>query len=145
MDQQTETAFPPHGQFKIYLEGRILVTEVSGPWNVELVRQWGAAVRPYSLQLMHGGPWAGLAIIKKSMLSTPEGMEELGRITANGVTTFACIANVVVATPDVAGRGVVESAFKRIYEGVCAYAFFDEADEARQWLHELLGKQTGMN
>ena len=143
MDVQTESHFPPHGKFRIYREGRILVTEVQGPWNVELVRQWGAAVRPYSLQLMHGGPWAGLAIISGSMLSTPEGMEELARITANGAKTFACIANVVVAAPGVAGRGVVESAFQRIYEGVCAYAFFNEVDEARQWLRELLAEQTG--
>ena len=140
---EIETTFPPHGQFNIYLDGRILVTEVHGPWNVELVRRWAAAVRPYSLQLMPGGPWAGLALIRGSMLSTPEGMEALADVTANGVQHFGCIANIVVAAADVAGRGVIETQFKRIYEGVCAYGFFYEMTEAREWLHALLASRDG--
>ncbi|MCH8620731.1 hypothetical protein [Undibacterium sp. TS12] len=144
MKEQAEidSAFPPHGQFRLYLDGRILVTEVQGPWNVELVRRWAAEVRPYSLQLMPDGPWAGLALIKGSMLSTPEGMEVLAEITANGAQNLGCVANVVVAAADVAGRGVIESQFQRIYEGVCAYGFFYEIDEARRWLNALLASLT---
>lgn len=133
-----ENVFPPHGQFRIYRDDRILVTEVQGPWNVELVRQWAFALSPYVLQLKNGGPWAGLALIKGSMLSTPDGMEALGRVTVDGAKNYGCIANVIVASSDVAGRGVIESQFQRIYEGVCDYAFFDDLDEAKKWLITLL-------
>ncbi|MES2103288.1 MAG: hypothetical protein V4634_04660 [Pseudomonadota bacterium] len=130
--------FTPHGQFRLHAEGRIVVSEVTGPWNVELVQNWATEVRPYSLQMQPGGPWGGIAIIRESMLCTPDAMDALGKIVAYGVENFGCIAQVVVASPDVAGRGVVEPAFQRIYEGVCAYNFFYEYEEARDWLNRLI-------
>lgn len=132
------STFPPHGHFDIRVDGRIVVTEVDGPWNVQLVRNWIEATVPYCHAMAKGGPWAGIAIVRGSMLCTPEAMALLGRAVANGVKHYNCVAHVVVAAPHVEGRGIVEPAFRQIYEGVCAYHFFDEYAEAKHWTEQLL-------
>jgi hypothetical protein len=72
------------------------------------------------------------------MLCTPEAMQALSVIVKNGVAHFGCIAQAIVAAPDVAGRGVVEPAFRRVYDGICAYHFFDSYAPAKQWMDEVL-------
>jgi hypothetical protein len=132
--------FSPHGQFDIRLDGRAFVTEVEGPWNVQLVRRWIEATMPYCQELVKGGPWGGIAIVSRSMLCTPDALAELGRAVAYSVKHFNCVAHIMVAAPDVEGRGIIEPAFRQIYEGVCAYQFFNHYADAKLWLDQLLAK-----
>jgi hypothetical protein len=45
----------PHGIFNIHVEGQILITTVTGPWNVELVEQWRDLTKPYIKALARTG------------------------------------------------------------------------------------------
>jgi hypothetical protein len=131
--------FAPHGQFSLHRDGSILVTTLRGPWNIELVQLWAKAALPYSVEMQAtGSPWGGVAIITDSMLCTPEAMLALRKIVAFGVQTLGCISQVVVAAPGVTGRGIVESAFQQVYEGLCLSNFFDDYESAREWTYSQI-------
>ncbi len=129
---------PAHGDFSLRIDGRVLVTEVRGPWNAELIHLWAKAALHPSEEMHKLGAWGGIAIITESMLSTPEALEQLAKVVRYGVQNLGCIAQVVVAAPDVLGRGIVEAGFVRIYEGLCAYNFFDDYASAKAWLDALI-------
>lgn len=126
-------SFLPHGEFGLYRDGHILVTTVRGPWNAELVQLWATTAYPYSIEMQADGAWGGIAIITESMLGTPDAMLALRKAVSYGVQKLGCISYVVVAAPDVDGRGVVESAFKRVFEGLCVSNFFDDYESAKAW------------
>jgi hypothetical protein len=126
-------AFQPHGEFSLHIDGRILVTTMRGPWNAELVQLWAKAAHPYSIDMQAGGAWGGIAVITESMLGTPDGMHALRKAVSYGVQHLGCISQVVVAAPEVAGRGLVEGAFQRVYEGLCVSNFFDDYESAKTW------------
>jgi CO dehydrogenase/acetyl-CoA synthase beta subunit len=79
------------------------------------------------------GTWGGIAIISDSMLATPEAMDALKKAVSYAVTRLGCISQVVVAAPEVAGRGIVEASFERVYQGLCLYNFFDDYASAKAW------------
>lgn len=125
--------FPAHGSFSLYRDGDIVVSHVRGPWNEELVIQWAKAVRPYSLEMQKLGVWGGVAVITNSMLGTPEAMQLLEKVVDYGVKNLGCLFQAVVAAPEVEGRGIVDGAFQRIYEGRCLWRFFDDVESAKIW------------
>lgn len=125
--------FPPHGKYSLYRDGQVLVTEVVGPWNLELVQEWARSAIPFSIEMQEEGPWAGIAIMSESMLATPDAMAALRKVVAASVEQFNCIAHIVVAAPGVAGKGVVEPAFEKVYEGLCLSGFFDDYESAKKW------------
>ena len=125
--------FPSHGKYSLHRDGQVLVTEVVGPWNLELVQEWARSAIPFSIEMQEEGPWAGIAIMSESMLATPDAMAALRKVVAASVEQFNCIAHIVVAAPGVAGKGVVEGAFQKVYEGLCLSGFFDDYSSAKDW------------
>lgn len=125
--------FPSHGKYSLYRDGQVLVTEVVGPWNLELVQEWARSAIPFSIEMQEEGPWAGIAIMSESMLATPDAMTALRKVVAASIEQFNCIAHIVVAAPGVAGKGVVEPAFEKVYEGLCLSGFFDDYESAKKW------------
>jgi hypothetical protein len=134
--------FVPHGEFSNYIQGRIVVTVVRGPWNAELIKVWSADVYQYGIKLKEQGPWGGIAIITESMLCTPEAMDTLRKAVRFGVEKLGCISQVVVASSDVAGRGLVEPTFRRAYEGLCVSNFFDDFASAKIWTDQQIDLYT---
>lgn len=130
--------FPPHGKYKIYCDDQLLVSEVVGPWNIEFIRDWSMASIPLCEELKEKGPWIAVAIISGSMLATPEAMDALRKVIQNSVQYYGCIAHVLVAGADVAGRGIVEWAFKKSYGDLSQAALFDDYESAKQWSLALL-------
>ena len=59
----TSPHFRIHGDFSWYVEGRLLITDVTGPWNKELVESWAATLHPSALALSRTGPHVGIAHI----------------------------------------------------------------------------------
>lgn len=136
------SAFRPHGKFTTRVEGRLIVSEVTGPWNKELVDYWGTRCLPDAKALAATGPWVGIAVIRESMLCPPDAMESLRRIAHHSGAKLNCIAHVMVADASVDGRDFLESAFARIYQGAVEHAIFYTYDEARAWSLALLASKA---
>jgi hypothetical protein len=133
------SAFRPHGTFSTHVEGRLMVSEITGPWNKELVEYWGRHCYPQARLLSDAGPYVGIAVIRESMLCPPDAMEALRKIVRYSATRLHCIAHVIVADASVDGRDFLEPVFARIYAGVVEHAIFYGLDEARAWSLALLG------
>jgi hypothetical protein len=130
--------FRPHGEFHTHLDGRIVVTEVTGPWNKELVESWARHIYPYVKQLNADGPHVGLGIIRESMLCPPDAMEALARAVRYGVTKLHSIGEFIVVDKSVEGHGLVEPVYERIYQGLVPFQFYDNIEEARARADEVL-------
>ncbi len=127
------SAFRPHGRFSTRVEGQLLVSEITGPWNKELVEYWGQYCYPSALRLSEAGPYIGIAHIRESMLCPADAIETLRHIAYLSATRLRCLANVIVADAGVDGRDFLEPVFARAFEGVIDHAIFYDMDAARAW------------
>jgi hypothetical protein len=134
------SSFRPHGAFHTRVEGRLIISQVTGPWNKELVCYWGQRCLPEATVLAASGPWVGIAVIAESMLCPPDALAMLRRIAGHSATHLRCIAHVIVAGPEVDGRDFLEPMFARVYEGLVEHAIFYTFEEARAWSLALLAR-----
>lgn len=130
--------FRPHGKFKIWTEGALLLTEVVGPWNRELVLQWQKQALVVAKELGQRMPYVGITIVRESILCPADAMEAIGQATSYALARLHCLANVIVAEPDVVGRDVVQFA----YEKIEVNHYFDDVEVAKKWALALLAEQA---
>ena len=115
-----------------------MITEITGPWNKELVEHWALNANPVARGM---GAHVGIAVISGSMLCTPEALKVLRHAARHAATALSCVAHVIVAGREVEGRDFVESSFIRSYDGVLPLAIFYTLDEARAWALARLAEQ----
>lgn len=132
--------FVPHGQFDAYVEGRLVISQVTGPWNKELVDEWARALHPMAKAIGADGPHAGIAIIHGSMLCPPDALESLRKVVAYSVRHMGNIAHVIVADSTVEGRKLLEPLFAKLYEGLVPYRMFETLPPAKEWANALLSE-----
>ncbi|MES2298585.1 MAG: hypothetical protein V4582_16185 [Pseudomonadota bacterium] len=130
--------FRQHGHFHSYIEGRFLITEVTGPWNKELVESWAAHIYPLAKELATDGPHVGIAIIHKSILCPPDAFDALQRAVIYGVKHLSSIGQIIVADDSVDGRNILQSTFARLYAGHTPHWYCRTLDEAKGHAQELL-------
>ena len=126
--------FAAHGECRVSIEGRLLVTRVTGPWNRELVELWAADSLQGAQQLCIQQRWAMLAIVSQSMLSTADAVVALGKAIRQLIAQSSPMASVYVAAPGTEGRGMVNSGLERMHHGMVPVRFFDSETDARAWL-----------
>lgn len=138
MDNPSKFVFRPHGKFRIWTEGALLLTEVVGPWNRELVLQWQKQAIGVAKELGRQMPYVGITIVRESILCPADAMEAIGQATSYALARLNCLANVIVAEPDVVGRDVVQFA----YEKIDVHYYFDDVEAAKNWALALLAEQA---
>ena len=133
--------FIPHGEFKLRLEGRVLISEVVGPWNLEFVNAWMKVAHPMVKELAATGPHVHMTIVTGSLLCTPEALDRLAEVIVYTTAHMRCIGNPVVAAADVEGRALFELMYARIYDGSPPRGLFLDYASAKAWSLELLAAQ----
>ncbi len=127
-----QAPFRIHGAYQTRVEGRLIITDVNGPWNLELVEAWAQQVHPLARALRDGGAHVGIAVISGSMLCPPDALARLRQVCEYGVRRQRCLAQMIVAAPEVEGRSLMAATFERMYDGLCPYLLLAELDLARQ-------------
>jgi hypothetical protein len=130
--------FRPHGEYKLRLEGRVLVSDIVGPWNLELVDNWMKAAHPMVKELAATGPHVHLTIITNSVLCTPDALERLAAVIVYTTAKMQCIGNPVVAAANVEGRALFEQMYAWIYDGSPPHSLFLDYESAKAWSLDLL-------
>lgn len=138
LSNPSKFVFRPHGKFKIWTEGALLLTEVVGPWNRELVLQWQKQAIVVAKELGQRAPYVGVTIVRESILCPADAMEAIGQSTSYALARLNCLANVIVAEPDVVGRDVVQFA----YEKINVHHYFDDVEVAKNWALALLAERA---
>jgi hypothetical protein len=95
--------FSPHGTFHIRLEGQILVQEVGGPWNLEMVNVWASSLLPYAHQLEARGRWSALVVFEGSLLTSPDAIQRMRQFVNYSTQSFCEVACAAAASPEVEG------------------------------------------
>ena len=116
----------------------MLLTEVIGPWNRELVLQWQKQAIVVAKELGRLTPYVGVTIVRESILCPADAMEAIGQASSYALARLNCLANVVVAAPDVVGRDVLQFA----YEKINVLHYFDDVDVAKNWALALLAERA---
>jgi hypothetical protein len=133
--------FQPHGEYKLRLEGRVLISELVGPWNLELVDTWMKAAHPMVKELAATGPHVHMTIVTGSLLCPPEALDRLAEVIVYTTAKMQCIGNPVVAAASVEGRALFEPMYARIYDGSPPRGLFLDYESAMAWSRELLAEK----
>jgi hypothetical protein len=133
--------FRPHGEYKLRLEGRVLISELAGPWNIELVDTWMKAAHPMVKQLAATGPHVHMTIVTGSLLCPPDALDRLAAVIVYTTAKMQCIGNPVVAAANVEGRALFEPMYARIYDGSPPRGLFLDYASAKAWSLELLAEK----
>ncbi len=133
--------FMPHGEYKLRLEGRVLVSELVGPWNLELVNAWMKDAHPYVKQLAATGPHVHMTIVTGSLLCPPDALDRLAEVIVYTTAKMRCVGNPVVAAANVEGRALFEPMYARIYDGSPPRGLFLDYESAMVWSLELLAAE----
>lgn len=122
-----------HGSIETRIEGRLIVSDITGPWNKELVDHWAMTTYHDALTLSASGPWVALGIFLESMMCTPDALDSIRRTVQYSVVKLRCVGYAIVADASVEGRDLLAPTFAAIYEGLVPFRMFDNAGEARAW------------
>lgn len=133
--------FMQHGEYKLRLEGRVLVSELVGPWNLELVNAWMKAAHPMVKELAATGPHVHMTIVTGSLMCPADALDRLAEVIVYTTAKMRCVGNPVVAAADVEGRALFEPMYARIYDGSPPRGLFYDYASAKAWSLELLAQQ----
>ena len=137
------TAFCQHGVFSNRTQGQLLISQVVGPWNLELVQAWSKDCYIHGLALSQRGPWVFIGIVVGSMVCPPEAFAEMKRGARYGVKHLHCCAHFLVAGPDVEGRYLMEGAYTSLYQDLGTYQLLDTLEEAEHAAQQHLNEANG--
>ncbi len=125
--------FRVHGSISTRIEGRMIVSDITGPWNRELVEYWALQTYHDALKLSESGPWVALGNFLESMMCTPDALDSIRRTVQYSVVKLRCVGYAIVADASVEGRDLLAPTFAAIYEGLVPYQMFDDIEAARAW------------
>jgi len=137
--------FRPHGTYSEEIEGQVIHADITGPFNFEMILEFGKQMLPLIVEAKLGGSFVILGEFHESMMTTPEVIASLAAsiaLIAKKMPQLIGIAHVAIQS--VEGRGVMDRIFtEKIYGPIgIAYRLFDNGEAAQIWLHSLLSKRT---
>lgn len=126
--------FRPHGRFHIWIEGQLLLTEVTGPWNRELIDYWAAQALQLAQQFSADRPYVAITTVYNSILCPNDAINRIAQAIEFSHTQLPCLENLIVAAADVEGRDLVQSTYRRI--GL--RRFYTQFEDAKAWAEQAL-------
>lgn len=125
--------FKAHGSMAFETYDQTLVARIGGPWNLELIREYQAAIAPRAQALAARGPWALIIVITEAALCPPEAVEAIregARFQAReGRRACTCY----VIGPEVEGAGLTDRVWRGIYAGLMPFEIFSALEPALAW------------
>ncbi|NVK57667.1 MAG: hypothetical protein HWE26_18850 [Alteromonadaceae bacterium] len=128
--------FKQHGTLHISVDGRIVQLRGRGPWNSESLQLTDPKLMQ-QIQAMYGSPWAVLATFEGEAVYVPEAFTLLRKQIIKEVDS----GRVATATvfDKVNSPQLSKHQFKALYQmDGHEVAFFDDREEARDWLDSVI-------
>jgi hypothetical protein len=136
-----------HGTLATSIEGRVLIAEHTGPFNVEYWQQAAKVIWPMIEELEESGPFAILVVFHGSALSSVEAMDVIvERNRGFSYTHPDCAGVAISADLDVEGRTIMAVQAERYFAALGAKrgttGFFRQRDEAIEFLMQLVNARA---
>ena len=129
------SVFRPHGKFSIRVEGQILLTEVTGPWNRELVEFWAHQALQFAQQFRADHPYVAVTEVYDSILCPPDALQRIAQAVEYANQHLSCLGHCIIAGSNVDGRDIIRHQYEKIQLG----QIFDNRDDAIRWARQQLG------
>jgi hypothetical protein len=127
--------FTPHGVVELWMEGRLMHYEATGPFNTELVDCLAIAQRDYLVATHPEGAWVSVCNVVNNAMSSPEGIARYAAIMAAPKPGFMTpVATAFVIAPDVEGGRIMAPRFTKIYADIGRpFQIFETMAQAQAW------------
>jgi hypothetical protein len=130
--------FKPHGKASCTLDGQLILLDLEGPWNAELMLQIQHDVDSLKASLPTNKKWGLLVIVSNSLLCSFDTIEIIKNVVKEDQRHHGHAVIGFVVDPVVEGCGIVDVIFRKIYENICPIEFFETMSEARSWVEIYL-------
>ena len=129
--------FTPHGVVDIWMEGRLMHYEATGPFNTELVDCLAIAQRDYLLATRPHGAWVSVCTVVGNAMSSPDGVARYAEImAAPKPDNMIPVATAFVIAPEVEGGRIMAPLFTKIYADIKRpFRIFETMESAQAWAH----------
>lgn len=130
------TRFIPHGEVCVHREGRILILEGHGPWNVEALQHSTDKAQPI-LQELSGSPWGVMASIYGEPIHVPDAEAHLIQLVKKDIENGRVGTALIVEksnSPSFASQHF-SSIYHRAGDNV---EVFNDTDAAKRWLMKTI-------
>jgi hypothetical protein len=139
-DQYDVGRYRQHGRADLSFDGVIMRFESEGPFNRELIRAAGAAMRDLLSELPPNGAWGEIVWLRNSALIAPEVLPALQELiedlTHEGLVS---VATAIVAADDVEGFSLMIPPYAAIYAANHRqFEVFERLEDAEAWMHDRL-------
>lgn len=140
--QVKTSQFTPHGVVDIWMEGRLMHYEATGPFNTELVDCLAIAQRDFLLATRPQGDWVSVCTVLGNAMSSPEGVARYATImAAPKPDNMTPVATAFVIAPDVEGGGIMGPLFTKIYADIGRpFQIFETMATAQVWADAMLAQ-----
>lgn len=118
----------------MWIEDQFLLTEVTGPWNRELVDYWAQQALPLAQSFSSSLPYVAITTVHESILCPPDALERIAQVVDYAIKKLPCLGHAIVADHTVSGRDIVRFS----YEKIQLEHIFDNLHQAKTWARELL-------
>lgn len=120
------------------VEGPLLVTDLTGPFNLDCYELWVRRALPALNEMARHGPTASLVRFAGSALTQPELLPRMKQATQTAVDTLNLTAIAFVVPPTIEAAFLARQVYMPLHEGLIDFRVFDTEAPARAWLAERL-------
>lgn len=133
--------FAAHGAVGFTRQEQVLIVDVQGPWNLELIDLYKEKMRPYVQDLSANGAW-GLIIEIHGEASCPmDALEGIRLGVIDQAANWHRVCTAYVIAPEVRGYRLMDRLWRGIYRDVMPCEIFERRGDALAWIQNTLQVQ----
>jgi hypothetical protein len=130
--------FHKHGDFEMRIDGRLLLADLYGPWNDELLDAFWTGLKPFIFEMERSVRWGSIYVLHGSAMMSHEGLALYKTRTAAYRLGSRRVAAAIVIGREVEGYGLMEQDYRNCYDGICSFETFERLPDARDWALNLI-------
>lgn len=111
-----ESKFAPHGNIEMWPEGSVIHYDITGPFNLEVIKAFGRTVSALLATWQPQGPFASISFWHGSMMTTLDALAAYRQLLIAGRAYYPQeIINVWFVPLDIEGRGIMLPKWQKVY------------------------------
>lgn len=131
-------AFAVHGDVKVAIKGQIIIAQVHGPWNIELIQLYRDLISPLIAQVSAKGLWGLIVQVTGSVVCPPDALALIQQgANADILASKRCCTSYVIH-PDTEGYNLMLPIWFDIYRDKNPFEIFATIEAASEWVLQKL-------
>lgn len=133
--------FSVHGAVNFARQGQILIADIQGPWNMELINLYKEKMVPYVQDLSAKGAWGLIIQIHNEASCPPDAVAGIQRGVIDQAANWHRVCTAYVIAPDVVGYHIMDRVWRGIYRDIIPCEIFEQQEQAIAWVDQTLQNQ----